>query len=443
MKKTIILFLITVFSINIYAQENIVSLITTGTDSNNDKAVNKALRNAVEQAFGSFLVSKSTLVNDQLASDEILTVSSGNIVSYEVVSTITNPDNKEVTATVNSKVSLVKLKSFIESKGIEVDFKGKLFAQNIMMQEFYEQSETKALKELYSLMKEFNNKCFDYDVQTKEPIKNSDKWTIPLIVSASINENFSILKDNLIKTLQNISLNREQATEYEKLGKEIFRLTVIDRNNGAKVFFLRRKESAQQILNIINNYKYQIGSFEIDNSVNKITLASNKWLILQNYFKPVILNLNPFGGMLNPHQGIPVAAVLFGLFDESKQFSERREGFGSKDDRIKIYLSKYSSGISLRDCSFDSRNISNLVSYGYGENSDISNYYIGNDKNLYDLLKSVNQTGQPTYDLIISFKDLSDRNKLSTQFMLYDVKSLENIQKIDKYKIYPKSIDSF
>lgn len=439
MKKYFLFLVVFLIRISVNAQENIVSLITTGTDNNNDKAVNKALRNAVEQAFGSFLVSKSAVVNDQLATDEILTVSSGNIVSYDVVSTITNPDSKEVTVTINSKVSLVKLKTFLESKGIEVDFKGKLFAQNIMMQEFYEQNEIKALKELNALMKEFNNKCFDYNVEAKEPIKSSEKWTIPLVVSASINDNFYNLKDNLLKSLQSISLSKAQSEEYEKLAKEVFRIVIVDRNNSTKVFYLRKKESLQQILDIVENYKNQIGSFEIDNSVNKLSLSNSKWDVIKNNFKPIVINLNPFGGMLNPNQGVPVAAALFGLLDESKQFSERREGFGSKEDRIKIYLSKYSKYISLSDCSFSSKNISNLVSYGYGENSDISSYYLGNDKNLYDLLKNVNQLGQPSYELIISFKELCDRNKLSTQFIIYDVKTLEDIQKIDKYKIYPKS----
>lgn len=417
MKKIVSFILISFLSINIYAQENIISLITTGTDSNKDKAVNKALRNAVEQAFGSFLVSKSTLINDQLASDEILTVSSGNIVSYEIVSTIDNPVSKEVTATVNSKVSLVKLKSFIESKGIEVDFKGKLFAQNIMLQEFYEQNEIKALKELNALMKEFNDKCFDYTVEAKEPVKNGNDWNIELITTVMVNDNFFNLRKNFISTLKSVSLSQEQAMEYKKLGKDIF-IVIIDYDNTESVkqkskkgksettpIFLRKEESMLNVLDIVYNYNNQLASFEIDNSVNKITLLNSKWKIIQNNFNPILNNKESrdlmVGGKLTVQETVLPPRSLFEIpFVDPVGYIDYK--------RNSIYFTKTTLSVL---------NKNRKQFNGYSTNS---------------LAGAVMLT--------LTSENLKSQDGVSAQFSIIDTKSLEDIQKIDKYKVYPKSL---
>lgn len=417
MKKIASFVLISFLCINIYAQENIISLITTGTDSNKDKAVNKALRNAVEQAFGSFLVSKSTLINDQLASDEILTVSSGNIVSYEIVSTIDNPVIKEVTSTVNSKVSLVKLKSFIESKGIEVDFKGKLFAQNIMLQEFYEQNEIKALKELNALMKKFNDKCFDYTVEAKEPVKNGNDWNIELITTVMVNDNFFNLRKSFINTLMSVSLSQEQAMEYKKLGKDIF-IVIIDYDNTESVkqkskkgksetttIFLRKEESMLNVLDIVYNYNNQLASFEIDNSVNKITLLNSKWEIIQNNFNPILNNKESrdlmVGGKLTVQETVLPPRSLFEIpFVDPVDYIDYKKN--------SIYFTKMTLSVL---------NKNRKQFNGYSTNSLVG-----------------------AVMLTLTSENLKSQDGVSAQFSIIDTKSLEDIQKIDKYKVYPKSL---
>ena len=443
MKKIILLSIFLVFFTKNYAQENIVSLITTGTDSNNDKAVNKALRNAIEQAFGSFLVSKSTLVNEQLASDEIQTVASGNIVSYEIVSTISKPDNKEVTATVNAKVSLVKLKSFIESKGISVDFKGKLFAQNIMIQEFYEQNESKALKELYSLMREFNNKSFNYVVEAKEPTKNNDNWNIQLVASAYVNDNFYNLKNNFLNTLKNISLSPQQAEEYMKLGKYVPKVVLGEEGSNYRIIYLRNEASVNIILDIIYNFSNQLASFEIDNSVNKITLLNSQtWELLQDNFLPILNNKEKrelmVAGNLRLREIVLPSKSLFSLpkMDEFgeinfKKSASYKENYFSKSDLQVFYFNGDDLSNFSRNNNFDFLN----TLAGTIENSGKGFPVPGSMSSFGDKRR----IGKGGYDLIISFKKICDNNKLAAQFNLVDFKSLDDIKKIDQYKIYPKS----
>jgi hypothetical protein len=127
MKKIIFIIFILLISNNIYSQEDkSVELTTTGTGITKDIAIHNALRSAIEQAFGVFISSKTEILNDELLTEQIIAVSNGNIQQYEIISEIQINNNTEYAVSVKSKVSISKLISFIESKGIEVEFKGSL-----------------------------------------------------------------------------------------------------------------------------------------------------------------------------------------------------------------------------------------------------------------------------------------------------------------------------
>ena len=118
MKK--ILNIITLFiliSNNFFAQEDkTVELTTTGTGKTKEIAIHIALRSAIEQAFGVFISSKTEVLNDELLTDQIISVSNGNIQQYDIISEMPIDDNTSFAVTVKSKVSISKLTSFIESK---------------------------------------------------------------------------------------------------------------------------------------------------------------------------------------------------------------------------------------------------------------------------------------------------------------------------------------
>lgn len=61
-------------------------LTVFGFGETKDEATKIALRSAIEQAFGVFVSSNTQLLNDSLISDEIATISSGNIKHYEYIS---------------------------------------------------------------------------------------------------------------------------------------------------------------------------------------------------------------------------------------------------------------------------------------------------------------------------------------------------------------------
>ena len=79
-----------------------ITLVTSGTGDTKEEATKNALRSALEQTYGAFVSSNSQVVNDELVKDEIVSISTGNIVSYDVLSFIdTNPKQVTVSAVVS------------------------------------------------------------------------------------------------------------------------------------------------------------------------------------------------------------------------------------------------------------------------------------------------------------------------------------------------------
>lgn len=65
--------------------------------------------------------------------DEIVTISSGNIKSYEEIESLST-DNKTI-VTLQATVSISKLVSYAKSKGASAEFAGSTFGMNMKMKE--------------------------------------------------------------------------------------------------------------------------------------------------------------------------------------------------------------------------------------------------------------------------------------------------------------------
>ena len=127
-----------------------VTLTEIGQGKTKEAAKYSALRSALEKAFGTFISSNTTIFKDELVKDEIVSVSSGNIQNFEILSETQMPDGS-FSSVVKATVSIGKLTTFCESKGITVEFKGGLFATNIKLQELNKKNEEVVIKNLYSI----------------------------------------------------------------------------------------------------------------------------------------------------------------------------------------------------------------------------------------------------------------------------------------------------
>ena len=60
-----------------------VALVVSGEGVNQEEAIACALRSAIEQTYGSFVSANTTLLNDDLIKNEIVTITTGNIQDYK------------------------------------------------------------------------------------------------------------------------------------------------------------------------------------------------------------------------------------------------------------------------------------------------------------------------------------------------------------------------
>ncbi|MFR3187689.1 MAG: hypothetical protein ACLTOV_06745 [Phocaeicola sp.] len=124
---------------------NAVTLIVSADAKTKDEATKIALRSAIEQAYGTFVSTNTTILNDELAKDEIVTISSGNIKEYKEIASEQMP-NGNMYVTLQATVSISKLVSYAQSKGAETEFAGSTFGMNMKMKELNKKNEEIALK---------------------------------------------------------------------------------------------------------------------------------------------------------------------------------------------------------------------------------------------------------------------------------------------------------
>lgn len=203
--------------------QNEVSLVVSGEGQDKEDATLKALRSAIEQAYGTFVSANTTVLNDRLVADEIVSLSSGNIQKYEYVSEAKMPDGSTF-VTLSTTVSIDKLVAFAESKGMEAELKGGLFAMNIKKMEFDKQAEEKAVANLCKQLEAMLPTLFDYEIEVEEPkkVRYDTLFFVHVKITASPSNNFDIFVQSLYKTLTAISLSENEMKNYEKLNYELF-----------------------------------------------------------------------------------------------------------------------------------------------------------------------------------------------------------------------------
>ena len=196
-----------------------VTLVASGKATDSEKATTIALRSAIEQAYGTFVSANTTILNDDLVKDEIVTISNGNIKSYEVLSDVKCEDGQDM-VTVKATVCISKLVSYAKSKGASAEFAGATFAQSMKIKELYKQNEAKALENLLTQVKFMLPSCYDLglsDIGEPEESRNSPNcYELAMYVDFKPNANTKVLCDLFLNTLKSLSLeesSRDQGSE--------------------------------------------------------------------------------------------------------------------------------------------------------------------------------------------------------------------------------------
>jgi hypothetical protein len=229
--KVIFFILLFLSNINVLAQESqtMATIIASGSGKTIENARSSALRSAIEQAYGVYVSSKTEVLNDQVISDEIVAVTSGNIITYKILNETSSDDTYY--SLLEATVSISKLTSFAQSKGFEIEVKGGLFATNLKQQQLNEKAEINVIRNSLSTALELLIKGFDYNLSMKEPVlidQLNSVWNIETTIMSSTNENYEIALEIARSVLNDISLKKEDVEQYTSLGKPIYQLKFYD-----------------------------------------------------------------------------------------------------------------------------------------------------------------------------------------------------------------------
>ena len=214
-----------------------VQLTVFADGKNKDEAIQAALRSAIEQAFGVFVSSHTEILNDSLLKDEIATVASGNIKSFECLSE--NYVDGKCLVNVRAIVSTNNLINYTKSKGGSAELAGSTFAMEMRLQELNRQNEIKAIDHLIFQLAEIAPSLFDFHVTLGSPKKDEDKYECPITIRCTINENAKIMYDLLISTLSALSMDYNEYKEYCKLGMDGHIVKIGDPYNPILTYYLR------------------------------------------------------------------------------------------------------------------------------------------------------------------------------------------------------------
>jgi hypothetical protein len=272
LKSIIVALCLTLFFSVANAQDDSkdITIKASGSGKTLEDAKQAALRSSTQQAFGAFISSKTEIFNDQLVADQMASVSSGNIKSYEVLNESQLPDGSWG-VTLKVLVSISKLTSFVEGKGIAIEIKGGMFALNIKQQLLNEQGEIAAVCEMVGLLHEPMQISFDYVIKSNEPKSldaESKNWAISLEVTATANKNMDFCANYCIKTLKALSLSDEEVANYKSLNKAVFPVE-INYKGFAQTFFLRKIKSVHALNTFLRQWGFYTSSFTVQSGLDE------------------------------------------------------------------------------------------------------------------------------------------------------------------------------
>ena len=272
-----------------------IRIVVSSDGMSKVEATNTALRSAIEQVLGTFVSSNTTILNDELVRDEIVTVSSGNIKSFEYLSEIEKKGRYYVT--LEAIVSIGKLVSYVQSKGAIADLAGEKFNQDMLMYEFYKNNEKKAIDQLISQVTFLsNNILYDYELNVEEPklvkeeqiryldyrfetaaIKSAELFGKKYDIVSSCNQIYCPAKikyqsdipkisELIWVTLASLSMSEDQKKWCDRINmdydcfafpkpKKVKNKVLFKKNNGKSesIFFLRNKDVMKQISKSLRN----------------------------------------------------------------------------------------------------------------------------------------------------------------------------------------------
>lgn len=321
MKKLLSFVAAVLFAATSFAQVDEVTLTTIGTGQNEEQATLQALRSAIEQSFGTFVSANTTILNDKLVQDEIVSVSNGNVKEYQKLAVATMP-NGQVSVSAKVTVSVNKLITYAKSKGSSAEFAGSTYAMNVKLIKLKASSTKKAydlmMEQLHMIAKDMFS--FDFQIIGDPKLCNVKNIGNVYGFKCKVNIMSNVASTNYYnlyyKTIENLKLSKEEvqlcinnnieivdvteshrfpnpnSDDYSKrwvlpISLEYFR--ACKERMGEDIYTALHRYKIQEIGNPSNSYEYMICGGRcmpiciVINEMNRVgskgdyQLYSNKW----------------------------------------------------------------------------------------------------------------------------------------------------------------------
>lgn len=432
--KQLILIMSLALSINAYAQDDkTVTLVVSGQGKTQDEAKQNALRNAIEQTFGTFISSRTEILNDNLVKDEIVSIASGNIQKFEIISEVQIP-NLGYATSLKATVSVTKLTSFFESKGAAIEFKGSLFAFNVNQQILNEKNEIKAIEDLCKVVSALSDASFEYSIKVSDPVAenaSNHMWRIPMTISVSANNNLFSIATYINESLKGLSLSIDEAKDYIRLGKQVYPVSFAANKKEYSYNILRTESSVSKLIAQLYYFNHSIQNFYIENGIEKFNISEkrlNELNINDKNFRPFLIKV----GDCMKTEMYTKGSVFFDAYGSN--------GY-QKIQMSKNPILKWTEWANIRrrwrGCGFGWSEY--YTGYDYRVYSTFFPYEDYFNENFIFLknLRAKMLNGQS--GVIIDFSDIQIHKQL-VEITLYDLRSLSEINKITEYKVSPNII---
>lgn len=296
--KNIFLYVSFAFSIlSVKAQEkNDIVLTVVGQGKTLELAHLNALRSSLEQAFGVFISSKTEIINDKILDDEIVSISQGSVQSYKVISDEKLSDTSFVSI-LKVTMSSSDLVSYYTGKGMEVLFKGDVFAKNIEIQNLNYKNEWKSWLNTRAIILKLMQNGYNYALNVSSPsIIGGNYFQIGIEISIAFNKNYDQALTLLFNYLNAVNLTNSEVENFKKISMPFYTLNFANKN-------LRSDE-----------YGYYDKYFNLSGFKNKSMLS--EYYIRNPYIKNDVYNL-PW---IFAKQAINGFKLIYG--DKSKNITE-------------------------------------------------------------------------------------------------------------------------
>ena len=192
------------------AGEGEKKVITSGYGKNPDEALKQALRNAVEEAVGTYMTSTTRIENDDIIEDKILSLSRGFIKDFKKLAEMKVDGETKVTVSVI--VTKSQILETLKASGVKVKVAGqKMFQQ---FASFDSQMEDE-YKLIYDLLKDLPKEGpLDYEVEVLgQPVRSGSNYEIKVRLTGTVNNNFKNQFTNFRNILNETAFDKKIVEE--------------------------------------------------------------------------------------------------------------------------------------------------------------------------------------------------------------------------------------